>query len=236
MTKVPEVAGSDSNLIFIDLHWRPACFSVESFHTVQEKLSRRSTTSSEYLSFSKEARSSMMQELLQAEFILLLIGVSAAQRLGSENQHSAIRAGSEVSPRQFNGGSLGETVNNLTKDYIRGVVNPTPEEVILQKLSHCLRLTLICRRCVVCSTNLPAITSSEDFLECPPWISHCPCTESISILFHNPLVLLPDEIQNDALWSFLETLPQKRVEWFFIFSTAGALQVVTSVVKAPVFL
>ena len=26
---------------------------------------------------------------------------------------------------------MGETVNNLTKDYIRGVVNPTPEEVIL---------------------------------------------------------------------------------------------------------
>ena len=75
----------------------------------------------------------MMQELLQATFILLLIGVSAAQRLGSENQHSAIRAGSEVASRQFNGGSLGETVNNLTKDYIRGVVNPTPEEVILWK-------------------------------------------------------------------------------------------------------
>ena len=31
----------------------------------------------------------------------------------------------------INGGSLGETVNNLTKDYIRGVVNPTPEEVNL---------------------------------------------------------------------------------------------------------
>ena len=72
-----------------------------------------------------------MQELLQATFILLLIGVSAAQRLFSENQHSGIRAGSEVASRQFNGGSLGETVNNLTKDYIRGVVNPTPEEVIL---------------------------------------------------------------------------------------------------------
>ena len=75
----------------------------------------------------------MMPELLQATFILFFIGVSAAQRLVSENQHSGIRAGSEDASRQFNGGSLGETVNNLTKDYIRGVVNPTPEEVILQK-------------------------------------------------------------------------------------------------------
>ena len=35
---------------------------------------------------------------------------------------------SEVESRQFDG-NLGETVNNLTKDYIKGVVNPTPEEV-----------------------------------------------------------------------------------------------------------
>ena len=75
-----------------------------------------------------------MQELVQATFILLLIGVSAAQRVVSENQQSGLRAGSEVASRQFNGGSLGETVNNLTKDYIRGVVNPTPEEVILRKI------------------------------------------------------------------------------------------------------
>ena len=37
---------------------------------------------------------------------------------------------SEVESRQFDG-NLGETVNNLTKDYIKGVVNPTPEEVDL---------------------------------------------------------------------------------------------------------
>ena len=79
---------------------------------------------------------------------------------------------------------------------------------------------------MVCSTNLPAITSSEDSLECPPWTWHCPCTEPISILLHNPLVLLPDGIQNDAHWSFLETLPKKRrlFGWEIQFRPKESLQ------------
>ena len=62
----------------------------------------------------------------------------------------------EVEPRQFDG-NLGETVNNLTKDYIKGATNPTPEEVLTQLSLY--RLTPIFRHCAASSTNLQAISS-----------------------------------------------------------------------------
>ena len=80
-----------------------------------------------------------MKSILQAALLLvvLVICTSGAKGYGSaadpEKDNSSVsskKVKSEVESRQF-AGNLGETVNNLTKDYIKGVVNPTPEEVYI---------------------------------------------------------------------------------------------------------
>ena len=54
---------------------------------------------------------------------------SAADPEKDNSSVSLKKVKSEVESRQFDG-NLGETVNNLTKDYIKGATNPTPEEVL----------------------------------------------------------------------------------------------------------
>ena len=75
-----------------------------------------------------------MKDILRLALVVLLISTSRteAQSNGNpvkDNRSAPIKKGkSEVESRQFDG-NLGETVNNLTKDYIKGATNPTPEEV-----------------------------------------------------------------------------------------------------------
>ena len=77
-----------------------------------------------------------MRNILQAALVVLVICISGTKGYGpadpvKDNISVSLKKGkSEVESRQFDG-NLGETVNNLTKDYIKGVVNPTPEEVDL---------------------------------------------------------------------------------------------------------
>ena len=75
-----------------------------------------------------------MKDILQAALVVLVISIFKTKGSGfahpvKDNIPVPMRKGiSEVESRQFEG-NLGETVNNLTKDYIKGVINPTPEEV-----------------------------------------------------------------------------------------------------------
>ena len=77
-----------------------------------------------------------MKFILQAALVVLVISISRTKGNGyaqpvKDNMPVPVKKGiSEVESRQFDG-NLGETVNNLTKDYIKGVINPTPEEVHL---------------------------------------------------------------------------------------------------------
>ena len=75
-----------------------------------------------------------MKDILQAALVVLVISISRTKGYGldhpvKDNIPVPMRKGiTEVESRQVEG-NLGETVNNLTKDYIKGVINPTPEEV-----------------------------------------------------------------------------------------------------------
>ena len=73
-----------------------------------------------------------MKDILQAALVVLVISISRTKGFAhpvKDNIAVPMRKGiTEVESRQFEG-NLGETVNNLTKDYIKGVINPTPEEV-----------------------------------------------------------------------------------------------------------
>ena len=78
-----------------------------------------------------------MKSILQAALLLVVLTICTSGAKGydsaadPEKDNSSVslkKVKSEVESRQFDG-NLGETVNNLTKDYIKGVVNPTPEEV-----------------------------------------------------------------------------------------------------------
>ena len=72
-----------------------------------------------------------MKDILQLALVVLLISISrtgAHSNVNPVKDYRMKKGISKVESRQFDG-NLGETVNNLTKDYIKGATNPTPEEV-----------------------------------------------------------------------------------------------------------
>ena len=72
-----------------------------------------------------------MKDILRLALVVLVISTSRTEAHVKDDRSVPLKKGiSEVESRQFDG-NLGETVNNLTKDYIKGVINPTPEEVHL---------------------------------------------------------------------------------------------------------
>ena len=88
-----------------------------------------------------------MKDILQAALVVLVISISRTKGNGyaqpvKDNISVPMKEGIlEVESRQFDG-NLGETVNNLTKDYIKGVINPTPEEVHLIIVSLAYNINL----------------------------------------------------------------------------------------------
>ena len=75
-----------------------------------------------------------MKDFLQVALVMLVISIPGTRGHGNPVKDNISvpmkKVTLEFEPRQFDG-NLGETVNNLTKDYIKGVVNPTPEEVYI---------------------------------------------------------------------------------------------------------
>merc|ERR1711997_244558 len=69
-----------------------------------------------------------MKDILRLALVVLVISISRTEAFVKEDR-SEKKGISEVESRQFDG-NLGETVNNLTKDYIKGATNPTPEEAL----------------------------------------------------------------------------------------------------------
>ena len=70
-----------------------------------------------------------MKDILRLALVVLVISISRTEAHVKDDRSVPMKKGiSEVESRQFDG-NLGETVNNLTKDYIKGATNPTPEEV-----------------------------------------------------------------------------------------------------------
>ena len=70
-----------------------------------------------------------MKDILRLALVVLVISIFGTEAYVKDDRSEPIKKGiSEGEPRQFDG-NLGETVNNLTKDYIKGATNPTPEEV-----------------------------------------------------------------------------------------------------------
>ena len=72
-----------------------------------------------------------MEDFLQVALVMLVISISGTRGHGNpvKDNISVPMKNVTSEPRQFDG-NLGETVNNLTKDYIKGATNPTPEEVL----------------------------------------------------------------------------------------------------------
>ena len=101
-----------------------------------------------------------MKDFLQVAMVMLVISIPGTRGHGNPVKDNISvplkKVTLEVEPRQFDG-NLGETVNSLTKDYIKGATNPTPEEVLTQLSLY--RLTPIFRHCAASSTNLQAISS-----------------------------------------------------------------------------
>ena len=74
-----------------------------------------------------------MKDFLQVALVMLVISIPGTRGHGNPVKDNISvpmkKVTLEFEPRQFDG-NLGETVNNLTKDYIKGATNPTPEEVL----------------------------------------------------------------------------------------------------------